>query len=271
MITISDREFKEFAAFVKAHYGIHFKEEKKTLIEGRLGFLLASLNMNSFTDYMDYVKADTSGQAASTMLDKITTNYTFFMREPEHFRYFQETVLPYLAATVHDRDLRIWSAACSSGEEPYTLAMLIDQYFGSGKKDWDTSLLATDISQKVLSTALEGVYDEEKIQDLPKIWQSRYFNRLGNGRHQVKESIRREVLFRNMNLMSERFPFRRKMHVIFCRNVMIYFDNQVKSRLIQKLYDITEPGGFLFIGHSEALNRSETRYKYVAPAIYRKE
>ena len=133
MFVIKEQEFKQFADHIKANYGIHFKKEKKSLIEGRLGQLLASMDMSSLTEYMNYVAADKSGKAAAVMLDRITTNHTFFMREADHFYYFRDNVLPYLAKTVRDRDLRIWSAACSTGEEPYTLAMILDEFFWAGQ------------------------------------------------------------------------------------------------------------------------------------------
>ncbi|CUX49683.1 CheR family methyltransferase [Clostridium sp. C105KSO13] len=271
MIAIQEQEFKDFANYIRINYGIHFKAEKKTLIEGRLGNLITSMHMNSLDEYMAYVKADKSGKATSVMLDKITTNYTFFMREPEHFTYFKTTVLPYLTNKVRDRDLRIWSAACSTGEEPYTLAMLIDEYFGFDKRGWDTKILATDISKAAISTAKSGIYENEKIAELPLSWQKKYFKAYDFQQSEVIDKIKNEIIFGNINLMDKSLPFKRKMHVIFCRNVMIYFDGPTKEKLIDKLYDITEPGGFLFIGHSEGLNRETTKYKYIRPAIYRKE
>jgi len=271
MVRITEQEFRQFADYIKSNYGIYFKDEKKTLIEGRLGNLMSSLNFKSLTEYMHYVKSDKTGQAASVMLNKITTNHTFFMREPAHFQYFKDMVLPYLSKTVRDKDLRIWSAACSSGEEPYTLAMIIDEFFGPAKIGWDTKILATDISQAVLSVAKAGIYSSERIKDLPESWIRRYFKNHDSENYIISEKIRNEVIFSSINLMDHTFPFRRKMHVIFCRNVMIYFDNETKERLAERLYDITEPGGFLFIGHSESLNRDRTRYKYVMPAVYRKE
>lgn len=271
MVNIQEEEFRQFANYIKANYGIHFKNEKKSLIEGRLGNLLSSMNFQSLTEYMNYVTADKSGKAMSAMLDRITTNHTFFMREPAHFYYFRDKVLPYLAKTVRDKDLRIWSAACSSGEEPYTLAMILDEFFGPEKAVWDTKILASDISNHVLSIAKTGIYSKEKIEDLPEVWKKRYFKEQDNGNCVLYEKIRNEVIFSNINLMNSVFPFKRKMHVVFCRNVMIYFDNDTKETLAERLYDVTEPGGFLFIGHSESLNRDRTRYKYVMPAVYRKE
>lgn len=271
MIAIKDQEFRQFADYIQAHYGILFKAEKKTMVAGRLSQVLLSMNFNSLSDYMEYVTSDKTGRAAAEMLDKITTNHTFFMREPSHFYYFRDKVLPYLAATVKDKDLRIWSAACSSGEEPYTLAMIIDEFFGPNKAAWDAKILATDISSNVLSIARIGAYSKEKISALPENWKKRYFKEQEDGNYILSEKIRSEVIFSNINLMDSVFPFRKRMHVIFCRNVMIYFDNETKEILAERLYEITEPGGFLFLGHSENLNRERTRYKYLMPAVYRKE
>ncbi len=271
MVTITENEFRQFADYIKSNYGIYFKSEKKVLVEGRLGQVLSNMNVDSFTAYMDYVKADKTGQALSVMLDRITTNHTFFMREAEHFYYFRDMVLPYLKKTIRSHDLRIWSAACSTGEEPYTLAMITDEFFGQDKTGWDTKILATDISQGVLASAKAGIYDSENILDLPENWIRKYFKEQDDGRYILSDKIRNEVIFCRLNLIDPVFPFKRKMHVIFCRNVMIYFDNETRDKLIEHLYDITEPGGFLFIGQSENLNSARTKYKYVIPAVYRKE
>lgn len=271
MLVIKEQEFRQFADHVKANYGIYFKTEKKSLIEGRLGQLLTNMNMSSLTEYMNYVVADKTGKAATVMLDRITTNHTYFMREAEHFYYFRDKVLPYLGKTVNTKDLRIWSAACSTGEEPYTLAMLLDEFFGRDKTTWDTKILATDISQSALETAKAGVYAKDKVAALSASWRAKYFKEHDVGNYILSDKIRNEVIFSDINLMAPVFPFKRKMHVVFCRNVMIYFDNDTRDRLIERLYDITEPGGFLFIGHSEGLNRQKTRYRYVMPAVYRKE
>ena len=271
MGNIQEKDFKKFAEYIQLHYGIHFKQEKQTLVESRLGQILAEMKFNSLTDYLNFVIADKTGKAASVMLDRLTTNYTYFMREPEHFYFLRDRVLPYLEKTVKEKDLRIWSAACSSGEEPYTIAMMIDEFFSLNKENWDTKVLATDISDSMLRTAKDGIYTNDKISQLPDSWKKRYLKKIDNDRSMISEKIKNEVVFNNFNLMSQTFPFRRKMHVIFCRNVMIYFDNETKDRLIEKFYDITEPGGFLFIGLSEGLNRDKTRYKYVMPAVYLKE
>ena len=271
LIAIKEDEFLEFSEYIKRHYGIYLKPEKKTLVEGRLGPLMNRMNFGSLKEYMQYVLSDKSGQALAVMLNRITTNHTFFMREAAHFQYFKETVLPYLTQTVHDHDLRIWSAACSSGEEPYTLAMTMDEYFGTKKAAWDTKILATDLSREVLDLAKEGIYSTDKMSGLPEHWVKKYFKETIPGKFAISDKIKSEVIFRPINLMDTVYPFKKKMHVVFCRNVMIYFDTDTKERLVDHLYEITEPGGFLFIGHSEGLRRETTRYKYIMPAVYRKE
>lgn len=271
MVEITDSEFKKLSDYIKKNYGIFLKEEKRALITGRLHHVLAQKNLKSFSEYIDYILSDRTGEAVATLVNKITTNHTFFMREADHFQYFKNRVLPFFSATLKEKDLRIWSAGCSSGEEPYTLAMIIDEYFGRQKIWWDTKILATDISSKVLEEAAQGNYPDEEISTLPPQWRISYFKKLQNHHSVLNDKIRDEVIFRKFNLMEEVFPFKRKFHTIFCRNVMIYFDEQTKRNLVQKFYDMTELGGYLFIGHSESLNREETKYKYVMPAVYRKE
>jgi len=271
MQKISEKEFKQLSEYIKANYGINLKAEKQTLLTGRLSNVLAEKNFVSFAEYFDYLVADKTGDAVVTLIDKITTNHTFFMREADHFSFFKEQVLPNIAGNSKDKDLRVWSAGCSSGEEPYTLAMIMDEFFGVDKKWWDTKILATDISGKVLDIAMKGTYNNEGITMIPLHWKLNYFEKLGNEKSVLIPKIRNEVIYRKFNLMDKCYPFKKKFHVIFCRNVMIYFDNKTKVELVKKFYDSTEPGGYLFIGHSESLSRNETEYKYIMPAVYRKE
>lgn len=270
MISISDKEFTLLSEFIQKNYGIHLKKEKQTLLTGRLHKVLSELGFNNFTDYYNYLITDKSGKAIAELVDKITTNHTFFMREPDHFVYFRDQVLPYLKSTIKGNDLRIWCAASSTGEEPYTLAMIIKDFFERDLMDWDTKLLATDISQVALETAKKGIYPNERTLDLPNIWKTKYFNKIDANNMVVKEQIKNEVIYRRFNLVDDVFPFRKKFHVIFCRNVMIYFDNKTKETLVNKMYDLLEDGGYLFIGHSESLNRETTLFKYIRPAVYRK-
>lgn len=270
MVAITENEFRLIADYVKENYGINLKDEKKTLVNGRLNNVLDQLGFENFTDYFNHISKHKKGDAAITFVDKITTNHTFFMRESDHFFYLRDTVLPYLSKVVKDKDLRIWSAACSSGEEPYTLAMIIDDFFGKQKVLWDTKVLATDISQHVLQIAKEGVYSKERISPLPAHWKSNYFRKYNEDELIINDKIKNEVIFRKFNLMDKSFPFKKKFHVIFCRNVMIYFDTETKNNLAKKFYDLLEYGGYLFIGHSETINREITGFKYIMPAVYRK-
>lgn len=270
MITITDKEFEQLSSFIKANYGIYLKHEKTTLVIGRLQNVLLQNGFKSFSEYYNYLMNDKSGMAVSTLLDKITTNHTFFMREADHFTYFKEVVLPYTISNSTERDLRIWCAGCSSGEEPYTLAMIINEVLGKEKLFWDSKILATDISSKVLEEAKKGVYSNKAIDTLPSKWRLTYTTKVDEDNSVFTDKIRNEVIYRKFNLMENVFPFKKKFHIIFCRNVMIYFDDKTKNTLVNKYYDLLVPGGYLFIGHSESLNREETRFKYVQPAVYRK-
>lgn len=270
MITITDKEFKQLTVYIKENYGINLKEEKRMLVMGRLQSELILHGFSDFSEYYQYIISDKSGNAIEALINKITTNHTFFMREADHFECFKNVVLPYLVNSVTKKDLRIWSAGCSSGEEPYTLAMIVDEFFGKDKIYWDSKILATDISSKVLKEAMSGIYITEEMGTLPPQWRINYLERYDNEKSIFTDKIRNEIIFRKFNLMDENFPFRKKFHVIFCRNVMIYFDTKTKIELVNKFYDLMEYGGYLFIGHSESLNRDETKFKYIMPAIYRK-
>ncbi len=271
MLTITDKEFTKLAEYIRINYGIHLKKEKRSLVLGRLNSLLAQKGFKSFSEYYDYIITDKTENAPSELIDRISTNHTYFMREVSHFDYFKDKVLPYLFETVKERDLRVWSAGCSTGEEPYTLAMIIRQSIGDKRKLWDTKILATDISGKALQKAIKGIYDVQAIASLPSQWKLNFFRKVDKEKYTIVNSIKKEVIFRRFNLMEQTFPFRQRFHVIFCRNVMIYFNAETKARLVQKFYEYTKPGGYLFLGHSESLNRRESDYRYVMPSVYRKE
>jgi chemotaxis protein methyltransferase CheR len=271
MKPITEREFSQLVDFIKTRYGVNLFN-KKALVIGRLQNYAEQNGFKNFSEYLEFVLSDKTGSAITTLINKITTNHTFFMREKEHFNFFRSRVLPYLEATESaKKDLCIWSTGCSTGEEPYTLAMIIDEYFGVEKSLWNTVILATDISTKVIETAFNGVYSNEGIEVLPQKWKKDYFVRVNEENSKIISRIKDEIVFKKFNLMEEIFPFRRKFHVIFCRNVMIYFDLKTRTELVNKFYDFMKPGGYLFIGHSESLSREETRFKYILPAVYRKE
>ena len=267
IIRMTDGEFAELTGFVKQRYGIDLTK-KRVLIESRLASELGKRGFTSFRQYLDSVKEDQSGNEMTTMLNKLTTNLSFFMREEEHFTFMQQELIPYFLKTRKHNEFRIWSAGCSSGQEAYNIAMVLDQYFNGHKGNWDTTILATDISMKVLTKAQKGIYTEQELSGLPATWRTKYLVPRPDGTFQMCEKIRKEVVFRPGNLM-EPFRFKRPYDLIFCRNVMIYFDGPTKDSIINKFYNATSEGGYLFIGHSESIG-SNSRYKYVKPAIYQR-
>lgn len=270
MIPITSKEFELLATFIKENYGIHLRDEKQSLLMGRLHTLLVKNGFEDFSSYYRSLLTDTTGLAVSELIDRISTNHTYFMREVDHFETFKQVVIPYVKGHSLEKDVRIWCAACSTGEEAYTLAMLLADAFEEEPGFWDTKVLATDISTLALDAAKKGVYSLDKIAPLPPLWKLKYFEKHSKNEVIVTPKVREELIFRRLNLMDTSFPFKRKFHAIFCRNVMIYFDTPTKNRLIDTFYDHLEEGGYLFVGHSEAINRDRTAFKYIQPAVYQK-
>lgn len=269
LLEMTDQEFSQLSSFVKTRYGIDLTQ-KRTLIQGRLTNDLRGRGINSFQEYLKLLHNDPSGTEITNLLNRLTTNLSYFLRENEHFDFMTKTILPYWDRTSKTKDLRIWSAGCSAGQEAYTTQMVIHEYFGPRKSLWDTTILATDISAKAMNKAKAGVYTHDELKDIPPAWKSKYFVPAGPDSLQVCDKIRREVVFRPFNLMDP-FQFKKPFDLIFCRNVMIYFDTDTKKQLVKKFYDWTVPGGYFFISHSESLNSLGSQFKYVHPAIYQKQ
>ena len=267
MLTLTDNEFHRLVTYIKTNYGINL-ERKRVLIEGRLNSIVTSMGFSTYGQYLDYAFGDPSGREAIALVNKLTTNHTFFMREPEHFEFLKSTVLPYIEQSVKDKDARIWCAASSTGQEPYTIAMTIDEYFGPRKAGWDLKILATDLDTDVLRTAKNGIYTLDMLKDVPPHWMKRYFKKIDSENYQVIDEIRNEIVYKKFNLM-DNIVYKKPFDLISCRNVMIYFDADTKNALIERFYDCTKNGGYLFIGHAENVSKT-TRYKYIKPAIYRR-
>lgn len=266
---ITDSEFNRIVAYVKKNYGIDLSQ-KKVLVSGRLENYLARNGYSGYNEYMSKVESDPKSEAATDLINVLTTNHTYFMRESQHFDYMTNVALPWAKArAARDRDLRIWSAASSTGEEPYGLAMVVMDFLGLEQKNWDARILATDVSTRVLMHASRGVYLKEDIEPVPLKWKQRYFKQISEEEFVVKDELKQQLIYRQFNLMSP-FPFKKKFHIVFLRNVMIYFPDDTKYQVIQKIYDFMEPGGYLFIGTTESLNRNMTQFQYVQPSIYRK-
>lgn len=273
LIHLSDIEFKTISSLLFDHFGIWLGDQKKILVAGRLSKRLRVLGLKTFTEYTEYLLADSSGSELSEMINRITTNHTYFFREREHYDFLQKSILPELdkkLASSSSTSLRFWSAGCATGEEVYSLAMLLREYYGERLKSIDYGLLATDISLKALEEARLGVYQEHKLRELPKHWQSWFRGNASTG-FTIDNSIREMVLFKRLNLMSKEWPMKGNFDLIFCRNVMIYFNQESRKALIDKFFQFIKPGGWLFIGHSESLKRDDCPFNYIKPAIYRKE
>jgi len=266
---LEDREFFKLRDYIKSNLGVNL-EKKRKLVEGRLYNSVVESDFESYGEYIDDVLSDRSGAKINTLMTKLTTNYTYFMREETHYKFMEEVALPQWTSKIKDHDLRIWSAGCASGEEPYTTAMVLSEWFGMKKKEWDTTILATDISVRVLEMAKEGVYPEEHFEHLPKAWKTKYFNKIGDEEYRVTEALAKEVVFTQFNLMGDFSRFRKKFHIIFCRNVMIYFDTPTKAALVKRFHDVLETGGYLFIGLSETLSGISGDFRQIAPAIYKR-
>ncbi len=269
LLALLDKDFIRLRDFMYSNFGINLSS-KRGLIEGRLNSVVQRKGYKSFTEYIDNLMRDQSGEELSILISKLTTNFTYFMREQKHYDFLVKKALPELTPKIPDRDLRIWSAGCSSGEEPYTIAMTLNNYFKENKSAWDTVVLASDISDNVLNAAKNGIYSLDRINQLSDEWRKKFFVKLDENTYQVSKELRNEVFFKKFNLMEKTFVFKKKFHVIFCRNVMIYFDNQTRRELTNKFLDVLMPGGYLFIGLSETLLNLKTRFEYVEPAIYRK-
>lgn len=267
MITLTDKEFLDIVQFVKSNYGIDLTK-KRSLIEARMFSVLQEKGLTSFSQYFELIKKKDSLEITA-MINKLTTNHTYFLRESAHFDFLKQIILPGITRDSNRREIRIWSAGCSSGEEAYTTVMTIEEFLGLKKNQWDYRLLATDISHRVMNKAMEGIYSPESLEKLPAAWQTRYFTKQTDGNYLLKPEIRDQVIFKYFNLM-DRFPYGKPFDVIFCRNVMIYFDQDTKNALIQKFYEVLKPGGYLFIGHSETVRRDKTPFEYIQPSIYRK-
>ncbi|MBU0517730.1 protein-glutamate O-methyltransferase CheR [bacterium] len=274
LIPISDREFRLLTDLIYQRFGINLDDQKRSLVVGRLNKVLRKLGFTNFQDYHHYLMTDKTGEAQDTLINRISTNHTFFWREHDHFELLRDKVLPevtqFLKST-NRRDLKIWCPGCSSGEEPYMLAMLAAEHFGKELGMWDVGILATDISACVLNRATEAVYSEENVSHLPIIYKRKYMLKQPDHTWRVSDKIRKMVMFRRLNLMRDSYPFKKKFRLIFCRNVMIYFDRETREALVGRFSQYMEEDGYLFIGHSESLSRTNSYYKYVQPAVYQKQ
>ncbi len=271
---MSHTDFARFSQLIYELCGINLHEGKKELVKARLGKRIRSGGFQSFRDYYQHVVEDRTGQELIHLLDSISTNFTSFFREPQHFDYLRREFLPeYICGKKErGRKLQFWSAGCSSGEEAYSIAMTLLETM-ENPASWALKILGTDLSTRVLKEAESGIYPQEKIRSLPPPLIKKYFLRGSDrwkGYARVKESLKHYVTFRRLNLM-EPFSFPQSLDGIFCRNVMIYFDKRTQASLVRRFHECLAAGGVLLIGHSESLAGIQHPFRYVKPAVYQKE
>ena len=258
--------FRSFQALAYDQAGIALRDGKEALVEARIAKRLRALGLASAEEYLEYLGADAGGEELVQFLDAISTNFTSFYREPDHFEHLGAYLAERLAEGA-DR-LRIWCAAASTGEEPYTLAITAAEALSGRDVDW--KLLATDLSTRVLAAAKAGRYEARQVDRVPPRLRERYFRRAGPDAFEAVPELKRPISFARLNLAKPPFPMRGPFDAVFCRNVMIYFDSPGRQALIAEIERLLRPGGLLFIGHSETLSGLDTGLRLVRPSEYRR-
>lgn len=271
---LSNSIFKKISDIVYDRAGIKLTSKKKQLVIGRLQKIMRNKGFESYERYINYLREDINGSGILELIDRISTNYSYFYRESDHFVFLNSRILPEITETqkkLNEHDIRFWCAGCATGEESYTLMMLIMKYLGGDYSRWKGGLLATDISANSLEVARKGIYKLDKIANVPAELKNRYFRKIDHEYCAVDERVKSEIVYRRFNLMNQQFPFKKRFHVIFCRNVMIYFDEIKRRAVIDKFANYLMPGGYLFIGHSESILGKNRNFSYVRPAVYKRK
>jgi chemotaxis protein methyltransferase CheR len=261
------KDFLKISQIVYEHCGIRLNLGKEQLVRTRLNKRLLALGVKTYDEYLKHVKADQTAQELDTMIDCLTTNKTSFFREEHHFDYLRNQIIPPLKH--RGNGFRIWSAGCSSGEEAYSIAMLLNEELPDVDKP-NLKILATDISSTVLAKARCGEYEKASVKDIPAPFLVKYFSLVqtnSSAIYRVSDTLRKIVRFARLNLM-DAWPMKGPFDVIFCRNVMIYFDTSAQRNLVQRFHELLNPGGYLLVGHSESLLASSGEFRYVQPATY---
>ncbi|HEY1088191.1 MAG TPA: CheR family methyltransferase [Archangium sp.] len=264
-------DFKAFCDLAYSQAGIRLGEEKLALVSARVGKRLRALDLPTERAYLDYLENDKSGGELVEFLDVISTNFTSFFREPAHFETLAADLRQRLAAG--QRSFTLWCAAASSGEEPYTIALVLEELFAGKGVEW--RVLCTDISTRVLSLAKRGVYREQQLKSVKKEWLNKHFLRLRGEageeqQYEVSPALKSHLTFARLNLAQPPFPMRGPFDAVLCRNVMIYFDNPVRQGLVKEIERLVKPGGLVFVGHAETLSGLGMGLQVVSPSVYRR-
>ncbi|MGJ8693256.1 MAG: CheR family methyltransferase [Thalassotalea sp.] len=269
-VVLSAKDFRFICDFVYEHTGIVLSESKREMVYRRLSRIVRERNLQSFTEYCQLLRNNPPSEMGY-FINAITTNLTSFFREAHHFEFLAATELPNLLKNKRDKKIRIWSSACSTGEEPYSVAMTIVQSMKEKLSTWDVKILATDIDSDVLAKARAGIYEDKDNLMQAKIKQQ-FFNK-GTGqnsqRMRANETIKKYITFKQLNLLNE-WPMKGPFDVIFCRNVVIYFDKETQQELFSRFYQLLSPGGLLILGHSENLGKCQEYFENIGRTIFRK-
>lgn len=260
-IKMSDEEFLVLRDFINRECGLYFDTSSKYLLEKRLSRRIHEHQLSRFKDYHYFLLYDKNKlEEMGALVDILTTNETYFLREEYQLKAFREEILPEMLKKKKDKTIRIWSAGCSSGEEPYTLAMLVLE--ASLPSDWKIEIIGSDISQRVLQVARRGVYSNSSFRVMPDEYRERFFHKDESGKYHVNDELKEKVTFGKLNLLdSQRINLIPTMDIILCRNVIIYFNNETKRRVIDNFYNKLNDGGYLLLGHSESLMNISTSFK----------
>lgn len=274
-ITLLNKEFSRLSDFIYQECGIKMPPVKKILLESRLQKRLKTLHLDTFREYCDYLmSSDGKIQELPSFIDRITTNKTDFFRNPAHFEYFSKIILPEFIKKRRGNELKIWSAGCSTGEEPYSIIMAIEEFKEKNKvSSFDYSILATDISKKVLMAAKRAVYTESQVSVIPLAMKKKYLLKSKNRQKQLVKIIpelRKYVHYDFFNLVKSQYDLNTTFDIIFCRNVLIYFDKKTQNLILNSLTNLLRPGGYLYLGHSESILETDLVLDTVAPTVYKK-
>ena len=271
-LSLSDQEFDEIRAVIKEMTGISMSASKRALVYRRLWRRLKATNIDTFQAYLDYIR-DGESSELEEFINAVTTNLTSFFREQHHFDFLAKTIVPEMVARSDNssKRLRIWSAGCSTGEEPYSIAIVLKESF-KNLDHWDAKILATDLDSNVLNTCKAGVYSQQRVESIPRNQLRRWFRK---GRHQdaelakVSQNLKDLITFKQLNLMHD-WPMQGRFDVVFCRNVIIYFDKPTQRILIDRYANVLADNGYLILGHSESLFKVSDRFSLIGKTIYRK-
>jgi len=272
---MTEASFNRFRTFIEGNLGIKMPPSKMIMLETRLGKRLRVLRLDDYEQYCDYVFSDEGfAQEIQQLIDVVTTNETDFFRESHHFDLMTSRVLPSLVQENGIKNLNVWSVAASTGQESYTLAMVIEEFARAKTIPLEYKILGTDISEKVLKIATTGIYTLHQASKIPDSLKRRYCMKSKNPEQKtlrMTPEIRQKVLFRQLNLMDDSYPIRKQYHIVFCRNVFIYFDRPTQKQVLQRIYSHIAPGGYLFMGHSENIGSVDLPLRSISTAAYRKE